>query len=96
MLKPLNEQVILEKEESSGETTTSSGIVLTSEKDDRQVIAKVLAVGPGKLEDGSRLPMSVKEGDRVVFKSYASTDVTLDDVTYMIVKESDILAVVED
>lgn len=96
MLKPLNEQVVLEKEESSGETTTSSGIVLTSEKDDRQVIAKVLAVGPGKLEDGSRLPMSVKEGDRVVFKSYASTDVTLDDVTYMIVKESDILAVVED
>ena len=96
MLKPLNEQVILEKEESSGETTTSSGIVLTSEKDDRQVIAKVLAVGPGKLEDGTRLPMSVKEGDRVVFKSYASTDVTLDDVTYMIVKESDILAVVED
>jgi chaperonin GroES len=96
MLKPLNEQVILEKEESSGETTTSSGIVLTSEKDDRQVIAKVLAVGPGKLEDGARLPMSVKEGDRVVFKSYASTDVTLDDVTYMIVKESDILAVVED
>lgn len=96
MLKPLNEQVILEKEESSGETTTSSGIVLTSDKDDRQVIAKVLAVGPGKLTDGSREPMSVSVGDRVVFKSYASTDVTLDDVTYMIVKESDILAVVED
>lgn len=96
MLKPLNEQVILEKVESSGETTTSSGIVLTSEKDDRQVIAKVLAVGPGKLTDGKHEPMSVKVGDRVVFKSYASTDVTLDDVTYMIVKESDILAVVED
>lgn len=96
MLKPLNEQVILEKVESSGETTTSSGIVLTSEKDDRQVIAKVLAVGPGKFTGGKHEPMSVAVGDRVVFKSYASTDVTLDDVTYMIVKESDILAVVED
>lgn len=96
MLKPLNEQVILEKEETHGETTTSSGIVLTNDQDDRQVIAKVVAVGPGKLEEGSRQPMSVAVGDRVVFKSYASTDVTLDDDTYMIVKESDILAVVEE
>ncbi len=95
MLKPLNDQVVLEKEETTGETTTSSGIVLTNDKEDRQVIAKVLAVGPGKLTDGSREPMSVKVGERVVFKSYASTDVTLDDTTYMVVKESDILAVVE-
>jgi chaperonin GroES len=95
MLKPLNDQVILEKPESESQTTTSSGIVLTAEKDERQVIAKVLAVGPGKLEDGKRVPLSVSVGDKVVFKSYASTDVKLDEKNYLIVKESDILAIVE-
>jgi chaperonin GroES len=95
MLKPLNDQVILQKPEGESQTTTSSGIVLTADKDERQVIATVLAVGPGKLEDGKRLEMGVKVGDKVVFKSYASTDVTLDENHYLIVKESDILAIVE-
>lgn len=96
MLKPLHDQVILEKLESEKETKTSSGIILTNDKDDRQVIAKVLAVGPGKLEDGVRVASSLNVGDQVVFKSYAATDVVLDDTTYMIVKESDILAIVEE
>jgi chaperonin GroES len=95
MLKPLNDQVILLKPEGESQTTTISGIVLTADKDERQVIATVLAVGPGKMEDGKRLEMGVKVGDKVVFKSYASTDVTLDEKHYLIVKESDILAIVE-
>lgn len=95
MLKPLNDQVILQKPEGESQTTTSSGIVLTADKDERQVIATVLAVGPGKMEDGKRLEMGLKVGDKVVFKSYASTDVTLDEKHYLIVKESDILAIVE-
>lgn len=95
MLKPLNDHVVLEKKESQKETTTQSGIILSNDKDERQVIAKIVAVGPGKLEDGKRLPMDVKVGDEVVFKSYAATDVTVGDETFMILKESDILAVVE-
>lgn len=95
MLKPLHDHVVLEKSEPKKETTTHSGIILSNDKDERQVTAKVIAVGPGKLEDGKRLPMDVKVGDLVVFKSYAATDVTVDDITYMVLKESDILAIVE-
>lgn len=95
MLKPLNDHVVLEKKESKKETTTQSGIILSNDKDERQVTARVIAVGPGKLEDGKRIPMDVNVGDEVVFKSYAATDVTVGDETFMILKESDILAVVE-
>jgi len=96
MLKPLNDHVVLEKKESEKETTTQSGIILSNDKDERQVIATVVAVGPGKLDGQKRVPLEVNVGDSVVFKSYAATDVVIDDKTYMVLKESDILAVVEE
>ncbi len=94
MLKPLHDHVVLEVIKQ--EKTTKSGIVLTTEDRDLPTISKVLAVGPGKLLDGKLQPIAVKEGDKVVFKKYASTEVKMDGTEYLIIKESDILAVVEE
>ncbi len=89
MLKPLYDHVVLAPEKEDNKT--KSGIILTSKDDERPQTAKIIAVGPGK--DGNAL--SVKVGDRVVFKSYATTEVTFDEKKYLILKESDILAIVE-
>ncbi len=89
MLKPLHENVVLKKE--NPEKKTSSGIILTSQNQDKPTTATVVAVGPGSTDH----KMTVKKGDTVVYKSYATTDITLDGNDYLIVKESDILAIVE-
>lgn len=93
MLKPLSDHVVLEviKQEKS----TKSGIILTTEDKDLPSIGQVLAVGPGLFKDGALLPMNVKEKDKVIFKKYSTTEVTLEGHTYLIVRESDILAKVE-
>ncbi len=93
MLKPLNEHVVLES--LPKEKKTRSGIILTASDDERPSMAKVVAVGEGRLEDGKRQPMSVKVGDKVVFKQYATTEFKFDEQEYLILKESDILAIVE-
>ncbi len=89
MLKPLYDHVVLEPEKE--ENKTKSGIILTAKDNERPQMAKVTAVGPGK--EGNAL--SVKVGDKVVFKAYATTEITFDDKKYLILKESDILAIVE-
>lgn len=94
MLKPLYDQVVLES--SPEEKKTQSGIILTSSDSDAPSIASVVAVGEGRLEDGKRIPLAVKKGDRVVYKRYATTEIKLHDKNYLIVKESDILAIVEE
>lgn len=93
MLKPLNDHVVLEA--APEEKQTKSGIILTSGDSERPSVAKVIAVGDGLLEDGKRQPMQVKVGDNVVFKKYATTEFKHEDKAYLIVKESDILAIVE-
>ena len=92
MLRPLFDNVVLEK--IKAETRTASGIVLNEAKEEPS-LGKVLAVGPGKTVDGKLIPVSVKVGDRVVFKKYGTTEVKIDQQEYAIISEEDILAVVE-
>ena len=93
MLKPLNDNVILKKEKVKN--TTSSGIIISTKEKDEEAISIVYAVGPGKMIDGQLEKIDLKKGDRVIYKKYSTTDITYQDEDYMIVKYSDILAVVE-
>ena len=92
-IKPLGERVVLKVLES--EEKTKSGIVLPDTAKEKPQMGKVLAVGPGKLLDnGQKVPLEVKVGDKVLFAKYAGTEVKLDGEEYMVLKESDILAII--
>jgi chaperonin GroES len=94
MLKPLGNRVLLEIEEE--EQTTPSGIVLPDSAKEKPQFAKVIAVGEGKLLDnGERLEVEVSVGDKVVFEQYAGTELKLDGTEYLVVKDTDIIAVAE-
>ena len=92
-LKPLADRVVLKSVEA--EETTKSGIILTGSAKEKPVISEVIAVGPGGVVDGKEVKMYVKSGDKVIFSKYAGTEVKLDGEEYVIVRQSDILAVVE-
>lgn len=92
-IKPLLDRVVLKSIEN--EETTKSGIILTSASQEKPQIAVVVAVGPGGTVDGKECPVTVKPGEKVITSKYAGTEVKLDGEEYMIVKSSDILAVVE-
>ncbi|MFV0504945.1 MAG: co-chaperone GroES [Lachnospirales bacterium] len=92
-LKPLGDRIVLKHLEA--ESVTSSGIVLPGTAKEKPQEAEVLAVGPGGIVDGKEIKMEVKVGDKVIYSKYAGTDVKLDDNEYVIVKQNDILAVVE-
>jgi len=93
-IKPLDDRVLIEQSEA--EEKTPGGIVLPDTAKEKPQRGKVVAVGPGKLsKDGDHLGMSVKAGDEVFYGKYAGTDVEIDGVKYVIVKESDILGVVD-
>ena len=92
-LVPLSDRVVLKQLEA--EETTKSGIILTSSAQEKPQEAEVIAVGPGKVEDGKEVKMEVKVGDKVIYSKYAGTDVKLDGEEYVIVRQSDILAIVE-
>ena len=92
-LVPLADRVVLKQ--STPEEKTKSGIILTSQTQEKPQQAEVLAVGPGGLVDGKEVTMHVKVGDVVIFSKYAGNEVKLDDEEYIIVKQSDILAIVE-
>lgn len=92
-MKPLADRVVVKMVET--EETTKSGIVLPGSAKEKPQIAEVIAVGPGAKEDGKMIPMEVKVGDKVIMSKYAGTEVKMDGVEYTIVKESDILAIVE-
>ncbi|MBO8126280.1 MAG: co-chaperone GroES [Firmicutes bacterium] len=89
-IKPLADRVVVQVLES--EEKTKSGIVLPDTAKEKPQQGKVLAVGPGKYENGNLVPMTVKEGDTVVFAKYAGTEIKLDGEEYLILRESDILA----
>ncbi|CAM3406045.1 co-chaperone GroES [Hydrogenibacillus schlegelii] len=93
MLRPLGDRVIVEPAER--EEKTASGIVLPDTAKEKPQEGKVIAVGTGRLEDGKRVPLEVKEGDRVIFSKYAGTEVKYQDKEYLILRESDILAVID-
>ena len=78
------------------EETTKSGIVIPGQAKEKPQQAEVIAVGPGAEVDGKVVPMQVKVGDKVVYSKYVGSEVKLDDVEYTIVKQADILAIIED
>ncbi|WP_024613891.1 co-chaperone GroES [Clostridium sp. Ade.TY] len=92
-IKPLGDRVVIKRLEA--EEKTKSGIVLTGAAKERPQEAEVIAVGPGAICDGKRVDMEVKVGDKVLYSKYAGTEVKLDGEEYIILKQDDILAVVE-
>jgi len=91
MIKPLGDRVVIEA--IAKEETTASGIVLPETAKEKPQEGKVVAVGSGTLKDGERIPLELKEGDRVIFSKYAGTEVKLEDKEYLIMRESDVLAI---
>ena len=92
-LVPLADRVVLKQLEA--EQTTKSGIVLPGHEKEKPQQAEGIAVGPGGVVDGKQVKMEVKTGDKVIYSKYAGTEVKLDDEKFIIVKQSDILAVIE-
>ena len=92
-IRPLLDKVVLKLDEK--EQTTASGIVLSSAAQEKPQYANVVAVGPGGMVDGNEVKMYVKVGDKVIASKYAGTDVKVDGEEYTIVRQSDILAIVE-
>ena len=93
-LVQLGDKVVLKQSEV--EETTKSGIILTASAKEKPQYADVIAVGPGGNVDGKEVTMQVKVGDRVIYSKYAGTEVKLGDDEYIVVKQSDIVAIVED
>lgn len=92
-IKPLADRVVLKAVEV--EETTKSGIILAASVQEKPQVAEVVAVGPGGVVDGKEVTMYVKPGDKVITSKYSGTEVKMDDVEYTIVRQADILAVVE-
>ncbi len=92
-IKPLGDRVVIKSTES--EETTKSGIVLTGSAKEKPQTAVVVAVGPGGMVDGKEVVMNVKVGETVLYSKYAGTEVKYDGEEYIIVRQSDLLAIVE-
>ncbi len=92
-IKPLADRVVVKMVEA--EETTKSGIILAAAAKEKPQVAEVVAVGPGGMVDGKEIVMTVKVGDKVITSKYSGTEVKCDGVEYTIVKQGDILAVVE-
>jgi len=92
-LKPLADRVVVKMVEC--EETTKSGIVLPGSAKEKPQVAEVIAVGPGTVVDGKEVKMEVKVGDKVIISKYSGTEVKFDGQEYTILKQSDILAIVE-
>lgn len=93
-VRPLNDKVLIER--GKAEDKTKGGIILPEGSKEKPKEGKIVAVGQGRMSDkGERLPFQVKKGDRVLFKSYAGTDVKLDGKDYILMSEEEILAVIE-
>ncbi len=92
-IKPLGDRVVIKM--CKAEETTAGGIILTESAQEKPQMAEVVAVGPGGMVDGKEVVMNVKVGDRVITSQYAGTAVKMDGEEYTIVRQSDILAVVE-
>lgn len=94
MLKPLGDRIVIEPQEK--EETTASGIVLPDSAKEKPQEGRVVAVGAGKVSDkGERIALDVKEGEKVIFSKYAGTEVKYDGNTYLVVRQDDVLAVID-
>ena len=92
-IRPLADRVVIKMVEA--EETTKSGIILTASAQEKPSVAEIVAVGPGGMVDGKEITMNVKVGERVLVSKYAGNEVKVDGVEYSILRQSDILAVVE-
>lgn len=92
-LVPLGDRVVLKQVEA--EEKTASGIILASKAQEKPLQAEVIAVGPGGMVDGKEVTMQVKVGDKVIYSKFAGNEVKLDNEEYIIVRQNDILAIVE-
>ena len=92
-MKPLGDRVVIKNMEA--EETTKGGIILTAAAKEKPLMAEVIAVGPGGVVDGKEVQMQVKVGEKVIYSKYAGTEVKLDGQEVIIVRQNDILAVVE-
>ena len=93
-MQPLADYVVAVAEEAPSKT--ASGLYLPDNAGEKPQIAKVVAVGPGKVgDDNERIPMTLKVGDRIVYKSYSTTNVKVDNTEYILVREDDVLATVK-
>ena len=93
MIKPLEDRILIKMKE--GEETTKSGIILANSSKEKPQIAEVIEVGPGKNIDGKIQQVAVKKGDNVIVSNYAGTEVKYEGVDYIIVKQEDVLAIVD-
>ena len=91
-LIPLGDKVVLKQVEA--EETTASGIILSAKTQEKPLEGIVIAVGPGGMGDGKEVTMQVKEGDKVIYQKYSTTEVKVDGEEYLMVKQNDILAIV--
>lgn len=93
-IKPLADYIVAVTEEASSKT--ASGLYLPTGATEKPKVAKVVAVGPGKIgDDNERIPMTLKVGDRILYKSYSPTEVKVDGTEYMLIKEEDVLATIK-
>ena len=92
-IKPLADRVVIKMVEA--EETTKSGIILAGSAKEKPQVAEITAVGPGGMVDGKEVTMTVKVGDKVLISKYSGTEVKVDGVEYTIIRQSDILAIVE-
>ncbi|MCM1299760.1 MAG: co-chaperone GroES [[Eubacterium] siraeum] len=92
-IKPLADRVVIKMLEA--EEKTKGGIILTSSAQEKPEIAEIVAVGPGGVVDGEKVTMEVKVGDKVLISKYAGTEVKVDGVEYTILRQSDVLAIVD-
>jgi chaperonin GroES len=93
MIKPLQDKILIKMVEA--EETTKSGIILSSGAKEKPQIAEVIEAGPGGVVDGKEGIMEVKKGDKVLFSKYSGTEVKYEGVEYIIIKQADVLAIVE-
>ncbi len=93
MLRPLGDRVVIEA--IAKEETTASGILLPDTAKEKPQEGRVVAVGTGRIENGERVALEVKEGDKVIFSKYAGTEVKIDDKELLIMRENDILAIIQ-
>ncbi|NPB08710.1 MAG: co-chaperone GroES [Thermodesulfobacteria bacterium] len=94
-VKPLHDRILVQRMEE--EERTKSGIIIPDTAKEKPIMGKVIAVGDGRiLENGQKMPLTVKEGDRILFGKYAGTEVNIEGEEYLIMREDDVLAIIED
>ena len=94
MIKPLSDRVVVRAEEA--EEMTSSGLYIPDSAKEKPQRGTVVSVGPGKVENGTKIEMTVKEGDTVLYGKYSGTEITLESEEYLIMRESDILGIIDE